>query len=249
MSVNRFVILAAPRTGSNLLCSLLNSHPEILCHHEVFNPRGIFYALDRRDGSMALATRAERDRQPFEFLDKLWRASEDACHVGFKMTSGQHAAIMRQMLSDNSVQKIVLHRANRVRTYVSHLIAEQTDQWEVYDEADLIRDMPRLRIDVKDLMAHAESNASFYSNLEAKLRSSGQSWLEVHYQELLSRRTHARLLSFLGAAPATLAARSVQQSRSDLRSLIDNFEELAAAFEETDYHSELHELQEIVHDR
>ena len=36
----RFVILAAPRSGSNLLCTLLDSHPEILCHHEVFNPVG-----------------------------------------------------------------------------------------------------------------------------------------------------------------------------------------------------------------
>ena len=39
-STTRFVILAAPRSGSNLLCTLLNSHPEILCHHEVFNPVG-----------------------------------------------------------------------------------------------------------------------------------------------------------------------------------------------------------------
>ena len=46
--MTRFVILAVPRTGSNLLCTLLNSHPEILCHHEVFNPQGIFTALTHR---------------------------------------------------------------------------------------------------------------------------------------------------------------------------------------------------------
>jgi LPS sulfotransferase NodH len=249
MSVNRFVILAAPRTGSNLLCSLLNSHPQILCHHEVFNPRGIFYALDRRDDSMALGTRTERDRQPFKFLDKLWKASDDARYVGFKMTSGQQKSILRQMLSDDSVQKIVLHRANRVRTYVSHLIAEQTDQWEIYDEAELVDEVPRLRIDVMSMREHAASNASFYSDLEATLRSSGQSWLEILYQDLLRPRTHARLLSFLGAAPVALAEGSVRQNRRDLRSLIDNFEELAAALEETDYHSELLELQEMAHER
>ena len=249
MRVKRFIILAVPRTGSNLLCSLLNSHPQIVCHHEVFNPRGIFYALDRRDGSLALATMAERDHQPFEFVDRLWRASDQARHVGFKMTSGQHEAVMREMLSDNAVQKILLYRTNRVRTYLSHLVAEQTDQWEVYDEVELVHDVPLLRIDVKAFKAHAEKNASFYSNLEATLRASGQSWLQVHYQDLLSRRTHAQLLSFLGASPAALATHSVQQNSGDLRSLIDNFEEFATALEETDYHSELHELQEIVHDR
>ena len=38
----RFVILAARRSGSNLLCSLLGSHPHVRCHHELFNPNGIF---------------------------------------------------------------------------------------------------------------------------------------------------------------------------------------------------------------
>ena len=33
----RFVILAAPRTGSNLLCTLLDAHSRILCHHEILN--------------------------------------------------------------------------------------------------------------------------------------------------------------------------------------------------------------------
>ena len=37
-----------------MLCTLLGSHPEILCHHEVFNPSGIFYALYYRDGRIDL---------------------------------------------------------------------------------------------------------------------------------------------------------------------------------------------------
>ena len=65
----RFVILAAPRSGSNQLCTLLNSHPEILCHHEVYNPSAIFYALDLRDGTIELGTRDERDWRPLEFLE------------------------------------------------------------------------------------------------------------------------------------------------------------------------------------
>jgi len=33
----RFVILNAARTAA-IICTLLNSHPEVLCHHEIFNP-------------------------------------------------------------------------------------------------------------------------------------------------------------------------------------------------------------------
>lgn len=63
----RFVILAAPRSGSNLLCTLLHSHSEILCHHEVFNPSGIYYALEYRDGSLNLGTIDEREQAPLSF--------------------------------------------------------------------------------------------------------------------------------------------------------------------------------------
>ena len=156
---------------------------------------------------------------------------------------------MHQVLRDQRVRKIILRRDNRVRTYVSQLIAERTDQWEVYDEADLLAEVPRMHVDAGDLQKHAESNASFYDGLATEMRSSGQPWLEVRYKDLLSTGTHERLLDYLGAEPAVLAARSVRQAYGDLRSVIDNFDELAAALEKTDYHAELHEPEELEHDR
>ena len=65
--VGRFVILGAPRTGTNLLCTLLDSHPDVLCHHEVFNPAGIFWALGDRQGALDLGSMAERDADPLGF--------------------------------------------------------------------------------------------------------------------------------------------------------------------------------------
>src|SRR5580693_4511868 len=107
-NMKRFVILAAPRTGSNWLCSLLNSHPEILCHHEVFNPAGIFYALGHRDGTLDLGTIEERDRRPLEFLERLWRAPLGLPCVGFKMTRGQDERVVQAVLEDRGVRKILL---------------------------------------------------------------------------------------------------------------------------------------------
>ena len=104
----RFVILAAPRSGSNLLCTLLNSHQEILCHHEIFNPSGIFYVLDHRDGSLDLGTLEDRDRRPLEFLDRLWRHDLDFPCVGFKMTRGQDERVLEAVLADRQVCKVLL---------------------------------------------------------------------------------------------------------------------------------------------
>ena len=69
--MTRFVILAAPRTGSNLLCTLLNSHPQVLCHHEVFNPGGVFTALDYHGDGLHVDALAQRDADPLAFLDRV----------------------------------------------------------------------------------------------------------------------------------------------------------------------------------
>jgi hypothetical protein len=42
MPETSFCIITQPRTGSNHLCGLLNSHPEIVCHYELFNRRRIY---------------------------------------------------------------------------------------------------------------------------------------------------------------------------------------------------------------
>src|SRR6516225_7630935 len=99
----RFVILAAPRTGSNMLCTLLNSHPEILCHHEIFNHAGIFYALPLRDRGFSLGALEERDRHPLAFLERVWQTSCGYRCVGFKTTRGQNEQVLQALLNDRGV--------------------------------------------------------------------------------------------------------------------------------------------------
>ena len=122
----RFVVLAQARTGSNLLCGLLNSHPRILCHHGLFNSAGIHYATDHRDGSLDFGTVQERDRDPRAFLAKVWAANAGCSAVGFKINRAEHEGALDVVLPDPSVRKIVLRRRNRVKAYVSSLIAEST---------------------------------------------------------------------------------------------------------------------------
>ena len=145
----RFVILAAPRTGSNLLCTLLNSHPEVLCHHELFNPNGIFYALEYRDGSLDLGSMEARDREPFAFLQRVWDHPQGASCVGFKMTRGQNRDIMQNVIEDPGVLKILLYRRNRLKTFISEQLARQTDRWEVYAWEELATETSRLHVDVE----------------------------------------------------------------------------------------------------
>src|SRR5438105_14018860 len=106
MSANpntRFVVLAAPRSGSNMLCAMLGSHPSILCHHEIFNPKGVRLALALRDTGFTLGTVTEREQDPLEFLERIWRNPCDKHCIGFKLTHRQNELVYRKLLSDNSI--------------------------------------------------------------------------------------------------------------------------------------------------
>ena len=239
----RFVILAAPRTGSNLLCTLLNSHPDVLCHHELFNPDGIFYALEYRDGSMDLGSMEAREREPFAFLQRVWEHPLGASGVGFKMTRGQNDTVMRALIGDPGVLKILLYRRNRLKTFVSEQLARQTDQWEVYARDQLVTGAPRLHIDVESFRAHCDLNERFYQDIEHALRYGRQRWIEVAYENLLAGSEHVRLLEFLGVGDtrARLTQSSIKQSDTDLRSHIENYRELELALEDSEYLAELHD--------
>jgi hypothetical protein len=233
LSPIRFVILAAPRTGSNMLCTLLGSHPDILCHHELFNPGGVFYALKLRDGSFDLGGIVERDRDPLAFLERVWSADLGHSHVGFKMTHRQNETVLDAVLRDVDVRKIVLRRQNRVRTFVSQRISEETGQWEVYREADLVSERPRVHVDVAALRENIAENEGYYGEVERLLEATGQPFVRVSYERLLAGRDgeRTRVLEFLGLpeadrAAATLRIRSVRQNPPSLRELITNLAEL-----------------------
>jgi len=242
----RFVILAAPRTGSNMLCTLVGSHPDVLCHHELFNPRGVFYALELRDGAFDLGGIEERDRDPLAFLERVWATDRGHTHVGFKMTHRQNESVLDAVLHDSGVRKIVLRRQNRVRTFVSQRISEELDQWEVYRESDLVAERPKVRVDPAALQASVAENETYYGEVEELLEDTGQPFLRVSYEQLLTGAEHRRVLEFLGLPDAARAAdslriRSVRQNAGSLRELITNYAELENALAGTSLAADLEE--------
>ncbi|MGA3239238.1 MAG: dihydrofolate reductase family protein [Bryobacteraceae bacterium] len=224
----RFAIIAAPRTGSNMLCTMLNAHPEILCHHELFNPGGIHYALDHRDGQFELGSIEERDRDPAGFLRGVFghRCGRNA--VGFKVNRGQNEIAFHVILTDVTVRKIILRRRNRVKTFVSELIAERTGQWESYEFSDFSRPSPAVEIDANKLCQYLTVTDDYYRGIENRLLSTGQRVLQVTYEDLSSAREQQRILSFLGVSTSVPALIPVTRKRNqaDLRSLVSNFDEL-----------------------
>jgi LPS sulfotransferase NodH len=228
-SAVRFVIVAARRTGSNLLCTLLGSHADVLCHHELFNPDAIFYALPLRDSGFSLGTMAERAADPLAFLARAWDANHGKRCVGFKMTRGQDSRVLDALFADANIRVIVLRRANRIKTFVSELRAEAAKRWEVYDAMELDPARPRVRVEQGALGAYVAENEAFYSDIDAALVRCGNPVLRVTYERLFDADEQRRILEFLDlpADDAVLTASSVKQNSCDLRDLVDNYDVLA----------------------
>ena len=200
-ATTRFVILAARRTGSNMLCTLLDAHPEVLCHHELFNPRGVFVALDLR-GRAPLGELEARDADRRAFLERVWATRLGHRCVGFKLTIGQVPEVIRALVADRGVAKIVLRRRNLLEAFVSEQIAERLDQWEVYDRAELSVERPRVHVEPEHLLAHVARVEAFYAGLREGLRSFplddhhlGFAWLAVSLSGALEPSAQGWLLA------------------------------------------------------
>ena len=226
----RFIVLSARRSGSNMLCTILGAHPAVVCHHELFNPRGVFVALEHRGEAEPFGGVAARERDPYAFLETMWNAPGAHACVGFKITPQQMPLdVFDALLADRGVGKIVLRRDNVVRAFVSERIAECVDQWEVYDTAALAHDKPRVHVAPDDLKRYARAVDAYYAEIARRLRD--QEWLDLRYESLAGIDAQNRAFDFLGVARVTapIAARSVRQNPEPLATLIDNHAELADA--------------------
>lgn len=237
----RFVILAAPRTGSNWLCTILDSHPEILCHHEIFNPEAIHYSLSCRSGELDLGSVEERDRKPEEVLRRIWQESFGHRVVGFKLCKGQNPTVFRRVLADRGVKKILIERKNRIKTLVSEKVAELTGEWESYPGMVIGKRKLKVEVDLAGLREHIAVTQRYYDGLREMLEDSRQEWLELTYESLPYDDERRRALEFLAVSPRVrdLTGATRKQNPRDLRDLIANFDELASRLRGTDLEQEL----------
>ena len=240
----RFVILNAPRTGSNFLCTVLNSHPDILCHHEIFNPHVIGVARHLQGADFCLGTTEEREGDPIDFLHRVWRRNEGRLAVGFKLCLRQHEAAYHAVVADRSVRKIILKRRNRIKTFVSLLLARQTGEWVVYDDSGQPGPRPAIHIDIAALRDNIGLHERYYRETEEALRQSDQGYVVLWYEDLILPDALDETLHLLSVRDcyARLRGQTWKLTPVTLRDVIANFGVLDEELRGTDLAAELHAI-------
>ncbi|HEX3429316.1 MAG TPA: hypothetical protein VHT03_00390 [Rhizomicrobium sp.] len=202
----RFVIIAAPRTGSTHLTSLLNEQKDIACHGEIFHPKKVFVRWPREQKSQDIMEKLMqlRERSAQEFLDYICANSGAYRHVGFKIFSGHNDRFLETLISDDSIRKIVLWRSNLLASYSSSLIARGT-----FGRKPSKPPEPRqVRFDAARFVAYGERHCAFYRSMFERLNAANQVFFTVHYEQINDPWLFASLVSFIGGNPENLVARS-----------------------------------------
>lgn len=126
--MKRFVILGLPRSGTTYLMALLNSHRDVLCSSEQFNPYAV---IGRKGEDSSHEAVLGRDKDPVAhmaaFFDRA-EASGVACG-GFKYMIGHNLKILKQLATDPDVSIIYIWRENKLAQVSSLLKAGQSKKW------------------------------------------------------------------------------------------------------------------------
>lgn len=224
-----FVVLGGMRTGSNLLEEELNSVPGLTSFGEVFNPH--FVGRPKRDSLLGI-TLPERDREPERLLARI--AGEQDTLAGFRLFQEHDDRVLTQVLADRRAAKIVLTR-NPVESYVSLKIARATGQWWLGDVSRA--KSAKARFDPEEFDAFLEARRAFYLRINRALQTSGQTAFHIDYADLTDPGVVAGLVRYLGVDGGIDpgAVRAKVQNPAPLSEKVENFAEMEAALQKTDY--------------
>ena len=217
----RFIVLTRSRTGSNLLVSFLNSHPDIFCEGEIFATLGSANPLARLRGVYR--------KQPRHIRAK-----------GFKIfyyhpLDAQADELWKQLELRTEIRVIHLRRENILRTLLSRKIAGMQDTWTAtrYDKVDV--ETRCVHFTVQELEEEFRQTQQWEAAADVQFQA--HPMLRLSYEELVNdpKGNYVRLLAFLGAREHAPATNLRRQNPENLKTLISNYGELKAAFSGTEW--------------
>jgi hypothetical protein len=253
----RFVILTTPRSGSSHLVALMNSHPQMCCLGELFNPKG---TVLRELGMKNRQAMTQAGQTPLQFLDRIVSQLEErgqACKpvFGFKMKLHHDPRMIDHVIDDPRWSVIVLERGDLMGQWTSMELAKQSGRWDTgrgkgkkkrqagshdVDEAEE-DDEDDAAIDAEAAAAPPSATAAkvtfdpwkfeqYCFRMRAKYASIYHRLGERKYFRLFTEEMDANLsglLEFLGVDPGPIGSARPRQNSSSMRDRIENYDAYA----------------------
>ena len=236
----KFLILCHPRTGSNFLVSLLQSHSQIRVNGEMFSEDNQLYWGYSGYNSPRIAELKNED--PIFFIERLiYRDNfpKFVKAVGFKLfyfqlKQGKQNIIWQYLKEIADLKIIHLTRKNLFHLYVSYQIAQKTNQWDLRTKKNTQRisllepifvDHEKCLQQFK-LIKHWEKKYSNFFDL------SSQQYCNITYENLVSNTQQEtdKIQEFIGVAQRPLTSHTKKQGIKPMRKIVANYDELKEKF-------------------
>ena len=222
-----FVIVADLRTGSTLLHSTLDMHPQIRCYGELFHSQDLPDNQIPGHDRYALSGRA--------LIHQALTASE-ARAVGFRAmiflpdsAQPQWSDAWESLRELEDLRVVYLQREDRLAQYASLLVAQTTGVYHPFSsDADVLRpeNRPTVTIDPGEFKAWIRQRDELFARRKHQL--AGKRSFEVRYEQLTEAwdRTMTDIQSFLGVDHTPLSPAKQKQESRPLHEVIMNYEQL-----------------------
>lgn len=244
----RFVIFGIQRTGTTLLRSLLDQHPDIVCVGELFQYKteDVEYGI-RRFRSFVHDSPRRRVLDLLrwgsivhDYLDTAY-PEFDTGAIGFKIMLNQIRRYqpVLQYFTQNQFQVIHVVRSNILKTHISRLRARKSG---IYHSAQAIAGT-KIRIPATSLLQDLALLSSDNAALATLVSELGLAYHTTTYERMRGEQwlsEQRRILPFLDVDPEVqLIPRSIKLTPDDLELAIENYDEVVRVLKNTPYESYL----------
>jgi LPS sulfotransferase NodH len=236
---NKFVIVTNQRSGSNMLVSMLNEHPDIKCFGELMRAtprwmkkkgyRGALKVLEKVDP--VFKDDSYRFGHPDDFVHAVFETSTESKKLyGFKLHLGQHPEYLFQLLRNPEWKVVLLERENKLAQFSSRKISEVTGQGNAPKGTKVIR--ATVDFSGREFKKFLNKETKSWNEVKNELGLSERDSFQIFYTQLLAKQPIMEMLAYLGVdSVVSLEPGTEKRNPSDILSRFTNREAAATEIE------------------
>jgi LPS sulfotransferase NodH len=240
------MILTSQRSGSTFLAEVLDAHPQVRCYGEILNGSAVRPPPLVRDFKYAAKTwryLISGAWRPIATMERCY-ANSDKPVVAFQAMYNRvdRPSVRRFLQERKDIRIIHLRRENLLKQYVSKALLSQkrgTNQdrpWSPHATSPVPVVTTRISPDkaIREMRKVRELFSEFEQFLSRHRR------IQLVYEHMirgqsLSQEAWAAVSGLLEIEPAEVASDQIKINPGDLRAMVENYDELAAALKGTEF--------------
>lgn len=221
--ISSFLIIAAPRSGSNYLCDLLNAQPKLKCYAELFHPDSMPFRVRTLKNLSFKMTTDDRNADPVAFVKKAFSPPR-IWHKQYNCVGGKLLLCPYQIKHGadallNQVDKIIiLERKNKLAWYASLRVAEMTGTW--FNKPEL--QSSQAEFNAKDFNERLIYETRLFNTVLSQVSLVQHTTLRVFYEDLGSEACLDKIAKFLGVDPIQTTQKTSWQKSGNVLSCFSN---------------------------